>query len=367
MRILELISALGINGVSKHALDLGLGLRRCGHEVVYLGRPNSWVIEAARSHQFETLESDLHRWPDDELRRVAKLVREHKIDLVHTHMSKAHFFGVLLKWYSGIPTVATAHSCHLQLHWMANDFVIAVSEATRRYHCRINWVANRRIETIHNFIQFSEIDEVARQQLRGKVRSSLHLEPTDFVLGVVGRIAPQKGQQCMIEAMPAIVAREPHAKLVFIGGFETPEYLVEIERRIDKLQLKDRVQFLGLRTDVLDLYRGMDLLIQPSLWESFPISMLEGMAAGVPIVASDVGGVCECIEHERSGYLVPANKPEPLASAIVGLAHTPAKRERLATEAKRVVRSRFTAESQIPRIMRVFEGVSAKRRHRRAA
>ena len=66
-------------------------------------------------------------------------------------------------------------------------------------------------------------------------------------------------------------------------------------------------------------------------------------------------------------YLVPANKPEPLASVIVSLVHTPAKRERLATEAKPIVRSRFTAESQIPRIMRVFDGVSAKRRHRRAA
>jgi glycosyltransferase involved in cell wall biosynthesis len=171
----------------------------------------------------------------------------------------------------------------------------------------------------------------------------------------------------MIEAMPAILDREPNAKLIFIGGFETPDYLKDIERRIEELHLGGRVQFLGLRNDVWDLYQGMDVLAQPSLWESFPISMLEGMAAGVPIVASDVGGVRECIEHDRSGYLVPANKPDALARAICELINSADKRQSLAAEAKQVIRSRFAPESQIPRILRVFESVSEGKRHRRAA
>ena len=96
------------------------------------------------------IRSDLHRWPFDELRRISRFVRQEKIDVIHTHTSRSNFFGILVRWLTGVPSVATAHSCHIQLHWMFNDWVIAVSESTRRYQRRYNLVrtaASRRFTT----------------------------------------------------------------------------------------------------------------------------------------------------------------------------------------------------------------------------
>jgi glycosyltransferase involved in cell wall biosynthesis len=367
MKILEVISATGINGVSKHALDVGIGLRNLGHEVVFLGVHDSWILDSARHLRFDAMASDMHRWPDDELRRVAQIVRDREIDIVHTHMSKAHFFGVLLRWYSSVASVATAHNCRFQLHWMANDYVIAVSEATRRFHRRINWVANRRIQTIHNFIQVPSFDTRARDARRATIRAALGLSENDFAIGLVGRFAPQKGQLEMVEAMQHVAASVPAAQLFLIGGFERPEYVAQVQQRIDQHQLRDRVHLLGVRSDVLELLLGMDLLVQPSLWESFPISMLEGMGMGVPIVATDVGGVRECIDHNVSGYLVPPSRPAALSAAIVELHRDPSKRRRIAEEAARVVRLRFSPEPQIARIENVLQSVVQKRARHKAA
>jgi L-malate glycosyltransferase len=365
MRILEIVSARGINGVSKHVIDVAVELRNRGHEMTILGYPGAWTLEMAAQLGFQTIVSDMHRWPTDELRRGASFIHQNRIDVVHTHMSKANFFGVLLRWYAGVPSVATAHSCHLQLHWMANSFVVAVSEATRRYHRLVNLVPGSRIKTIHNSIQLpSAAHREQRQPIRNRVRSSLGLQAKDFAIGLVGRIAPQKGQLTMVEAMPAILASLPQARLLLIGGFETPDYLAQIQSQLIRHQLGDRVQMLGMRSDVLDLLYGIDLLAQPSLWESFPISMLEGMAAGVPIVASDVGGVRECIQHNRSGLLIPPKNPEDLSAAILKLAASPELCTRLANEAKKVVRLQFSPESQTSKLEAVLESVSRNRAHR---
>jgi L-malate glycosyltransferase len=368
MRILETVSARGINGVSKHVIDLGKELRERGHHVTFLAPPESWVLDTAKKLDFPTLPSEMTRWPTHELKRVSQWMLREGIDVVHSHMSKANFFGVLLRWYTGVPSVASAHSCHLQLHWIANSYVIAVSEATRRYHRLVNLVPRSRIQTIHNWIRVpEEIVPEQRQADRQRIRSGLGLSSNDFAIGLVGRVSPQKGQLTMIEAMPAILASLPHAKLLLIGGFETQSYIEEINLLLDKHHLRENVQCLGLREDVLQLLQGIDLLAQPSLWESFPISMLEGMAIGVPIVATNVGGVCECLEHNRSGYLIPPSNPEELSKAVLKLASSPELCQRLVKEAKRVVRMQFTPQSQVAKIEAVFESVCRTQSHRMAA
>jgi glycosyltransferase involved in cell wall biosynthesis len=171
----------------------------------------------------------------------------------------------------------------------------------------------------------------------------------------------------MVNSLPAILSEIPNAKLLLIGGLETPDYLARIEDRLHELSLWSHVQILGLRQDVLDLLTGIDVLAQPSLWESFPISMLEGMTAGVPIVASDVGGVRECLEHDRSGYLISPKNSALLSEAIIKLAKSPELTRRLRDEAIRVVRSKFSPEMQITKIEQVLASVCVRRAGRMAA
>ena len=135
-------------------------LARRGNRVTLVCLPGAWIGDQAAGDGIEVVRSDLHRWPTDELRRIAAVVRQRQIDVIHTHTSRSNFFGILLRWFSGVPSVATAHSRHIQLHWMFNDRVIAVSEATRRYQRMYNFVRASRIETIHNFIDYRRLAAV---------------------------------------------------------------------------------------------------------------------------------------------------------------------------------------------------------------
>jgi L-malate glycosyltransferase len=368
MRILQITSALGINGVSKHIIDVATELRKRGHEIHLVGYPDAWIVKEARKLGFPAIESTMKRWPTIELHRISAYIREQQIDVTHTHMSKAHFFGVLLKWFAGVPSVATAHSCLLQLHWMANDFVIAVSDDTRQYQRRVNWVSRKRIKTIHNSIHMPQaMDDQERANLRTLVRSRMGLEPSDFAVGLVGRVSPQKGHLSMIDAMPSILHSLPKAKLVLIGGLDSAEYATQVKKKVEDFGIGNSIRWLGIREDVRELLYGIDVLAQPSLWECFPISMLEGMAAEVPIVATDVGGVRECLEHNRSGCLIAREKPLELSQQIVRLATSPALCRRLTDEAKKIVQFRFTPESQTPQIEQVLASVCKSNRKQQAA
>ena len=152
MKIMEIVSGTRVNGAILHCLLLSRELVRRGHQVTLVCRPGSWISRQMVDGPIDAFRSDLHRWPPDELRRIAGVIRQRQIDVIHTHTSRANFFGILLRWMTGVPSVATAHSRHVQLHWMFNDRVIAVSEADRRYQRTHNLVRGSRIETIHNFI-----------------------------------------------------------------------------------------------------------------------------------------------------------------------------------------------------------------------
>ena len=160
MNIMEIISGTRVNGAILHCLLLSRELARRGNTVTLVCLPGAWIGEQAAGEGIEVVHSDLHRWPMDELRRIGRVVRQRKIDVIHTHISRANFFGILLRWFGGVPSVATAHSRHIQLHWMFNDRVIAVSEATRRYQRWHNFVRAGRIETIYNFIDHGRLASV---------------------------------------------------------------------------------------------------------------------------------------------------------------------------------------------------------------
>jgi glycosyltransferase involved in cell wall biosynthesis len=346
MRIMEIISCGGINGPVIHCMHLCRELARNGHNVTLLCPPEAWIAGELAAEPIEVIYSDMRRFPPNELRRVAKEIRGRGIEVVHTHMSRAHFFGILLRWFAGVPSVATAHSQHFQLHWMFNDLVIAVSEVTRKYHRRHNGVRSKRIVMIHNFV-LPDLLSPQPAAVRESTRASLGAAGGGLLLGIVATVLPNKGHQYLLRALPKISAAASGVRLAIIGAESAPGYSETLRREIEQLGLKERVFWAGLRTDMPAVMAALDICVITSFSETLSMVALEAMAAGVPVVATSVGGIPECVVHEKTGLLVPPNDANALADAVIGLAKDADRRRELGAAGQRHVADNFLAPKQV--------------------
>jgi glycosyltransferase involved in cell wall biosynthesis len=361
MNIMEIVSGQGAGGAVCHCLMLTRELVRRGHRVTLVCRPNAWISGQLDAEPVEVVESELRRWPADELRRIAGVTVERGIDVVHTHLSRAHSFGVLLRWFSRVPCVATAQSRHLRLHWMLNDRVIAVSDTTRRYHRTYNLVRAERMVTIHNFIDYDRFSR-APEKTRGAMRASLGVDDASPLVGMVGSVRPGKGQIRLVGAMPKILAAEPKARLVLVGDACDAEHAAEVQATAAHLGVASEIVWTGRRDDPDAVMAALDLLALPSSEASIPLSLLEAMAAGLPVVATEVGGIPECVVSGETGTLVPLADADALAEAILALVRDPAKRRRYGEAGRRRVRERFSMERQAASIESVFAEVAGQSR-----
>ncbi len=365
MKIMQITSGLDMNGATTHCLLLARELKQRGHEIVFLCRPNSWIRERASAEGFEAVESDLHRWPADELRRISTYVQSRGVDVVHTHMSRAHAFGVLLRWKSGVPCVATAHSCLVQFHWMFNDLVIAVSDKARRFHESYNLVQPHRIRTIRKFIDDQHIHRLPDHERR-EIRQSFGVGDQNLLLGAVGTVLPKKGQLHLIRALPQLLEQVPNAKLLVVGDLGPADYVSKVKGEAKALGVDSKIIWAGGRNDVSRIVPAMDVSVLASLEEDFPLAILEAMAASVPVVATDVGGVAECVSVRETGLLVPPGDSDALARALASLAASPQTREAMGEAGRRRLLRSFSTRSQTNEVEKALSSVVHRRAPARA-
>jgi glycosyltransferase involved in cell wall biosynthesis len=278
-------------------------------------------------------------------------------------MSRAHFFGVLLRRFSGVPCVATAHNRLLQLHWMLNDQVIACSESTRRFHRRFNLVGRQRIVTIHNFIDFDRFAH-AKDTARQEIRREFGLGDDALVVGEIGHICRRKGQIHLIRALPTVLAQLPQTRLLLVGCDQNAKmlpYISKVKQEARRLGVDGQVIFAGSRQDIPEILAALDLFALPSLEEGHPLAVLEAMACRTPVVASAVGGLPEMTCSGKTGVLVPPGNSQALAAALLRLLGDGDLRRRLSTGAQEVVRRQFSPMSQVPQIEAVLRAAAARR------
>lgn len=358
MRILEIVSGVGLCGALVHTLQIAKELHRRGNEITLLTRPGSWIIEPAQKAGIPVLTSEMRRYTLHDFHEVGRFCREQGIEVMLAHMSRANNFAVWLRRFTGIPAVLRAHSHRIHFHWRMADHVIAVSEQTRRFHMRWNRVPPDRISTVHGFIDPERL-EVADKGARAAVRAELGLAPSDFVIGVVGNIIPRKGQIYLIRALPEVVRRAPNTKVLLVGVVHPPRYGERVRREIERLGVEEHVLWLGERKDVPRLLHAMDLFCLPTLSEMLPLSMLEAMWVGLPVVATAVGGIPEAVRDGVEGWLVPPRHPEALAQALIEAVQDPEERARRAANAHARVERDFTVSTQVARIEVILKQVAA--------
>ena len=232
------------------------------------------------------------------------------------------------------------------------DRVLVDNRAARAQFLRFPWVLPGRVVAVHNGVAYQ--DAATLPERRIQLRESFHLPPGTLVIGAVGRLAPDKRYADAVEAV-ANLPREIPLRLVLFGdGPERPLLTALAERR----GVTDRVLFAGWHNDARNLLCACDVLVHPSGAEGLPNVVLEAMAGGVPVVATDAGGTREIIINKRLGRLVQIGDVAGLASGLHELLTVPALRAQIGADATRHVRADFSLERMVDTVRRALEHAS---------
>lgn len=298
------------------------------------------------------------------VRHLRRLLRDERIDLLHSHLMDMNFYSCVAGLVARVPVVATEHgdvhhpAKRGNIHWIKPKTIarlasswVAVSAFTRDRIVADFGIPAWRVRVIYNGIRMPEPTDAKSVR---RALAPLGVPEQAFLVGSVGSLYPVKGHSCLVEALARIVADVPGAHLCIAGRGDEEGPL---KQKAAELEILDRVHLLGLRDDVPRLLAAFDVFVLPSLSEGLPLSLLEAMAAGRPVIASRVGGIPEVLEDGVTGFLAEPRDVAALARCLVRVAAMGSAGVEMGLRARRVIESRFTIGAMVSAYQAVYEAV----------
>jgi glycosyltransferase involved in cell wall biosynthesis len=270
--------------------------------------------------------------PRNDLRALLalrRLIQQEKPDVVHTHTAKAGWLGRLAAYTSGVPAIV--HTFHGHVFWgyfgpaktrffvlmerlaaRLSSVILTISERLREDLVRFRIAPPSRIRVVPLGLELAHFSDL--RALRGGLRRELGISTDSPLVGIIGRLVPIKNHTLFLEAARRIRGQVPEAHFVIVGDGEDRD---ELQASSRQLGLADSVTFTGWRRDLPAIYADLDALVVSSRNEGTPVSVIEAMAASVPVVATRVGGISDLLQDGALGALTPSEDANALADAVI--------------------------------------------------
>ena len=303
-------------------------------------------------------------WDTKALFALTSLIKKERVDILHLHNFSASLYGTLAAFIStkhpiifrtehNIVTTSGNLMSRIKrfAHYLMGAFhknIIAVSNEVRRSHADNYMFLKNKYITIYNGIEESEYDRSINFE---KFRQEFEFEKGSIVIGNVASMYPQKSHEVLLEAAKLVLHAIPEARFLLVGDGPRRS---ELQSMVSNSGLENKIIFTGLRSDVPDLLNFMDIFVLSSSWEGFPMTILEAMASGTPVVVTNVGGNSEAVIHNKTGFLVNKGDYQALSSAIIELSRDNNKRVSMGKAGKKRLLRNFTSEIMVLRTEELY-------------
>ena len=300
--------------------------------------------------------------------RLARFLRAKRVSVVHCHDQYSNFFSTMAARWAGVPVViASKRWLHSPLRYRivngvgfrAATRVIANSDAVAASLQQDDRLAPDRVVVVPNFVDDAAFGAPSSHVRHAWVRE-LGLDPNAVVVGIVASLLPIKDHATLLRAVATLVPEWPTLCLVIVG--QGPE-LERLRAVTDELGIAQAVRFAGLRPQTPSFHFLFDISVLSSVSEGFPNSLVEAMAAGRPIVATDVGGVRDAVRHGENGLLVTPGDPPAFAEALRMLLRDADLRRTMGAAGARRAREEFHAATVVGSLERLYERLLADAGH----
>jgi len=332
------------------------GLEKRGHSVHLLCRPGSILEKRARDKGFSVFTIRMRGDFDPvTIIRTALLLKKLKIDLVCTNMDKELRFGGIAAKLAGVNALIPRRGIDYPLK---NKFqykfsysslasgIIANSESTKASLLKnAPWLNTEKIKVIYNGIDFNRFSGPISKD----IRKEFGISKKDFVVGFVGQLDERKGIDTLVNAFCSL--KDEDVVLLIVGEGQMEGELKDIVSKTNS-----RVIFTGFRDDIDDIMKAIDVLALPSLWEGFGIVLIEAMAAGKPVITTNVSNMPEIVTDQRDGFLVSPGDASTLKEVILKLKENPSIKNEMGKRAQEKVRNNFTINRMIDELEAYFIG-----------
>jgi glycosyltransferase involved in cell wall biosynthesis len=297
--------------------------------------------------------------------RIRRFLRETRPRIVHTFLLPASLYGRLAALLARVPILIGSemniyerkrprHALAERLLMSGTDCVVAAAQSVRDFYIRQVHADPAKVDVIYNAVDFAHLQPTAD---RDQTRRSLGIPADAAAVAVVGRLTEQKGHRYLLDAL----AHTPSLDRVHLLVAGDGDLRAALPDCAAALGLSSRVHFAGIRRDVGNLLHAVDLFVLPSLWEGLPLALVLAMAAGLPVVATRVGGVAEIVEDGRTGLLVPPADAAALGRAVARLIADPARARALGDAARVEVRPKFGVDSYVASVVGLYDRLLRER------